>query len=91
MGPSLGSYFSGLVNKTLAFAACQGDGSSSDVNLTNGLFFLPATALLEKFICILLGVCCFFPPLGGWMLVRVKFSALLIKCRNLHLLRKVIC
>lgn len=60
MGPSLGSYFSGLVNKTLAFAACQGDCSSSDVKLTNCLFFFPTTALLEKFICILLGICCSF-------------------------------
>lgn len=60
MGPSLGSYFSGLVNKTLAFAARQGDCSSSDVKLTNCLFFFPTTALLKKFICILLGVCCSF-------------------------------
>lgn len=60
MGPLLGSYFSGLVNKTFDFAACQGDCGSSDVSLTNRLFFFPTTALLEKFICILLAFVVFF-------------------------------
>lgn len=90
MEPSLGSYFSGLVNKTLAFAACHGGWCPSDVNLKNCLFFFPTTALLQKFICILLGVCCSFSPLGWGVLVRVRFLSLQIKCWDLCLLREVI-
>lgn len=76
MGPSLGSYFSGLVNKTLAFAACHGGCRPSDVSLKTAFSSSQRLHFTEIYLYFIGHLLFFFSPrLGDVGQSRVLFSS----------------